>query len=180
MAVIAKRYAEALINTAAEENAVTKFEEQLEALLVTVSDKSLRDILDYPGINLSTKKELMKNIMDNRFDKYLVNFFMLLLDKGRQEYFNEIVLEYKKMSKQYRGILHVEVTSAVELDKMQLERIQEKVKSQYNSDNLSIKTVVDPSVIGGVKLKIGDTVIDGTIKTRIENMSKVIKQNKTY
>lgn len=176
MAVVAKRYAQALIDTAIEKDAVTKYEEQLDTLLNITQNNQVKDILEYPGVNLRDKKELIKTLTKENFDKNVVNFFMLLIDNGRQKYFSQIVGEYKKMSDQYKNILYVELTSVDQLKEKEIEDIKNKIKNKYGSRDIRIKTIIDPSVIGGIKLKVGDTVIDGTIRAKLEGIEKVIKQ----
>ena len=180
MAVVARRYAEALIKTAVEENAIEKYEEQIELLLAIVSDSKVKGILDYPGITILKKKEFMNILLKDKVEKYIVNFLMLLLEHRRHSLIADIVVEYKKIADKYRNVLFVEVTSAQELDKNQIDRLREKVKKEYRSTSVDIKTIIDPLVMGGIKLKIGDTVIDDTIKTRLESMSKIIKQNEVH
>lgn len=176
MAVIAKRYAEALINTAIQEKNVEKYTEELDTASTFVLNKQVRDILEYPGVNLGSKKALVKGLMKEKVDKDIVNFLMILLDNDRLKYFSDIVSEYKAMADEYKDILFVEITSAEKLDGNQINRIKAKLSSQYGTSNIKANLAVDPSVIGGVKLKIGDTVIDGTVKARLENLEKVIKE----
>lgn len=176
MGVIAKRYAEALINTAIEANAVENYGAQLDVATVFMVNSEVKDILEYPGVNIAKKKELIKSLMNEKLDKNIIHFLMILLDNNRLKYFTEIVAEYKVIADKYRDILFVEVTTAVELNEDQINRIKVKLSSQYGTSNIKTKIVIDTSVIGGVKLKIGDTVIDGTVKARLESLENVIKQ----
>ena len=176
MGVIAKRYAEALINTAIEANAVENYGAQLDVATVFMVNSEVKDILEYPGVNIVKKKELIKSLMNEKLDKNIIHFLMILLDNNRLKYFTEIVAEYKVIADKYRDILFVEVTTAVELNEDHINRIKVKLSSQYGTSNIKTKIVIDTSVIGGVKLKIGDTVIDGTVKARLESLENVIKQ----
>lgn len=176
MGVIAKRYAEALIQTAIEGNVVEKYGEQLDDAVALIGNSQIKDILEYPGVNHDKKKDLINGLMKERLDKNIINFLMILLDNNRLKHFTEVVSEYKTLADKYRDILFVEITSATKLDEDQIKRIKAKLSSQYGTSNIKTKTVVDSSVIGGVKLKIGDTVIDGTVKARLESLEKAIKE----
>jgi hypothetical protein len=96
----------------------------LNTLLQIALTGKLEDILEYPGINISQKKELVKAVLGDRTDKYITNFFMLLLDNGRQKYLPDIIRAYKEMADQYKSILNVEIISAMELDKKHLDEIK--------------------------------------------------------
>lgn len=202
MAIVAKRYAESLINIAVSNNKVSEYEDQLELLMEVVSTKDLKDVLEYPGLNLSKKKELISNILFGdknkseskilqffinimekfkhkdltHIDQNIINFYMLLLDNGRQNNFREIVKEYKVLADEYKNVLNIEIISAMELEELQISRIKDKMSEKYNAKNIQVKLLIDPEVLGGVKVKIGDTVIDGTIKTKLDNMNKLIRQ----
>jgi len=202
MAVIARRYAKAFINIAIENNKIVEYEEQLGLLLKVVSEKQIKDILEYPGLNISKKKELIKRILTDesekdkniikifmhlidyfkhkelkQIDKSLVNFFLLVLDHGRQKYFAEIVAEYKTLADIYKNILNIEIISANELEEEYIEKIKQKIGQKYGSKNVSAKVIISPNIIGGLKVKIGDTVIDGTIKSTLDDITKLVIQN---
>lgn len=201
MAIVARRYAEALINVALDKNMVETYENQLLLLSYIVSTKEIKEIINYPGISRAKKKELLhKIIVEHKddengiikvimkvadffkgkehieIDKEIINFYMLLIDHGRHNLIEEIVANYKELADRHKGILNIAITSSVELEKEQIEKIKEKIGAKYKNKNVAVKTIIDSKVLGGVKVKIGDTVIDGTLKATLENMGKQILQ----
>ena len=171
MPLIEKRYAEALIKISNEQNSIDKNQAELEQVAQFIdSSLELKKFVNNPAMSASDKKAVVKKIFDNQLNRHTISFLMLLIDKSRINRLNGIVKEYVELADAMRSCLNVEVTTAVDIDKEQLSRIGLKFKEQYKSKEVKVKHIIDPSIIGGVIVKIADEMIDSSIKGKLDGM----------
>lgn len=171
MALIAKRYAEALLDIALRENALESYRQQLQTLAgIFAGQEDLRIFLHNPRVHKGIKKETITEIFGNKLDQQLLNFLILLLDKGRLGNIGQISSEFDRLANRKQNILDLTIISAAPVDEQQVEKIKEKYVRLYDASSAKVRQEIDKSVIGGVKVKIGDKVIDGTVKGRLESL----------
>jgi len=101
---------------------------------------------------------------------------MLLVDKERFENIRGIVEEYFRLADERKNILNMTIISAFPLEDVQINRIKEKYKKLYNKTDVKAKLIIDKSLIGGVKIQIGDKVIDDSIKGRLLCLKEALLQ----
>ncbi|MDR0926046.1 MAG: F0F1 ATP synthase subunit delta [Hungatella sp.] len=171
--LVSKVYGDALFEEALRKQEVdTLFEEVRGLQVVWRENQSLAELLDNPKIVKDDKIGIIKNIFDGRVSDDLMGFLAVIVDKGRQkeipaicEYFINAVKEYKKI-----GVAHV--TSAVELNEGQKARLLEKLLNTTQYVEFEMDYQVDPSIIGGMVIRIGDRVVDSSIKTQIYDLRR--------
>ena len=169
---IAKNYAQALFELTSGE----KYEE-VQTALTALSEaikqtKNISLMFESPLVSKEEKKGLVKKIFKQ--DKMITNFLNLLIDKQRTNLLPEIQNEFNKLVDKSRGIVHAEVSSAFRLDSITCQSIKEKLEKILLSPNEKVKImeIVEPELIGGVKVKVKDRVYDGSIKGAIENLKR--------
>lgn len=173
--VVSERYAEALFAIAKEENKVDKLKEDLILTVGTLKDyPEFRKLFYHPVINLDDKKEMFQNLFADKVENVLINFVKLLIDKKRENLLEEICALFIKMVNNLQSKVVAEVYTAVELAEDDLNMLKEQLE-KYLSKKVEIEKHTDKSVLGGVLVKIGDRIIDGTLKTRFENMSRTLR-----
>lgn len=178
MPLIEKRYAEALIKISAEQNSIDKIQDELNKVNELIeSDAELKKFINNPTINSNDKKAVIEKIFNKQLDKDAISFLKLLIDKSRIKNLSGIVSEYTALADEMRNCLNVEVTTAVDIDKVQLSEIGQKFKKKYNSKDVKVKHIIDPSIIGGVIVKIGDKMVDSSIKGRLDGMLETLAMN---
>ena len=171
MPLIEKRYAEALIKISNEQKSIDKTQAELEQVAQFInSNLELKKFMNNPTMSSSDKKAVVEKIFKNQLEKNTISFLKLLIDKSRTNRLNGIVKEYIEMADAIRSCVNVEVTTAVDINKEQLSRIGQKFKEQYKSKEIKVKHIIDPSIIGGVIVKIGDEMIDSSIKGKLDGM----------
>ena len=173
MPLVEKRYAQALLELSMSDlNNVSQEFGQLVTLYNT--DMELRDYLLDPRIKLDKKQALFKSIFEGRLSKNLLNFVLLLLAKNRMEGFPRIYQQFIQLADEKANILDMKVITAFPLDEDQLNKIKEKFRNKFNASSVKVTEIVDASIIGGVKVIIGDKVYDGSIKGRIESLTELV------
>lgn len=173
--VVSERYAQALFEIAQKENLTDKIHEDLKGVTEILNQYTeFSDLLLHPVINLQDKKEMFTKIFSGKIDKVTENTIMLLIDKKRESLIPEISELYKQMYNNLHSRVIAEVYTPIEIGQNVLSILKERLE-KYLDKEVEIEDHVDPKVIGGVLVKIGDRVIDGTIKTKFENMARSLR-----
>ena len=171
------KYAQGLFELAKDEGTVDTILLELEEVLEIINqNQDLFNVLYHPRLGKKKKKEIVTEIFKAEVSKYLLNFLQLLIDKKRIEHLNEIYKEFKHLVETERGeaSLKVEVQSPIELDDTRAEKLKSKLEEIFDKQ---VELVVDikPQLLGGLVLKVGDKVIDGSIKRQLKNLKNNIK-----
>lgn len=173
---IAKRYGLALFELAKEEDKLFAFREELARVIQTMDEyPDLKKLYLHPRIRREDKKLLLERIFSGNLSKELLNFLKLLTDRRRESYLEAIYQDYLDLLNKEENILEIEVFSAISLPDDLRNKLVEKLTALTGS-RISIKEKVDPEIIGGLILKIGDRIIDGSIRKDLEALKNKIVQ----
>lgn len=173
MPLIEKRYAQALLELSEKDiGSVRKEFEEFVGFYNTMPE--FREFLLDPRIKADSKQALIKNVFSNRLEKNMLNFILLLVAKLRISYLPKIFEQFVHLMEQRANILEVKVITAEPLDESQLNSIKDKFKKMYNASAVKAIEILDASIIGGIKVIIGDKVYDGSIKGRIESLTELV------
>jgi F-type H+-transporting ATPase subunit delta len=175
--LVSKVYGDALFEEAMETQKVDTLFSEVRALqLIWQENPTLSELLDNPKIVKEEKIELIRSIFANRISDDLMGFLTVIVEKGRQksipaicEYFIDTVKEYKKI-----GMAHV--TSAIELDSGQKAQIEEKLLATTAYVVFDMEYCVDPSIIGGLVIRVKDRVVDSSIKTQLYELRRSLSK----
>ena len=175
MSLLGKRYAKALLDVAIENDKIDDYKENLKCLIKYFDDVlELEPFIKNSKIGKQEKKDTMCKILESDCDKNFLNFVKILIDKDRMNILSDILRNYEILSNEYQNIIEIKVTSALLLDDSQIEGIKEKYKDRFKGFSIKIKNIVDKDIIGGLKLEFKDTVIDATLKTKLDNLKRHI------
>lgn len=178
MPLVNTRYAEALIELFEEKGSTDEVLNNLRTVLGLFKDNpGFNSFLLDPQIHVDSRKKALKDVLENQIENELMNFLMLLIDKGRLKYLGGIVDEYTRMADERKNILKLKIISAAPLEDAQIDSIKEIYMKMYKKNAVKAELQIDKSLIGGVKIQIGDRVIDDSIKARLMNLKEMmIKQ----
>jgi F-type H+-transporting ATPase subunit delta len=176
--LVAKIYAQALFDVAIESNMLDKFNEELNFINETfVQYPDLYTLYKTPRIDTDDKKEIIARIFQNGISKEVLNFSKILLDKGRASSFEDIVKEYKRFVNAHNNIIEAVAITAIPMQDMEKVALENKL-SNLTGKVVRLENKIDNSILGGILVRIGDKVIDGTIQSRLnqlqENLVKII------
>ena len=173
ISIIADRYAIALIELADKNNSLDQFNYDLAAInSVFKENKDISLFLAHPTIPVDEKKALIKKVFEGAVSEYIINFLMILIDRNRFALLLNIYEHYNLLLNKKRNIVVAKVTTAINIDEEIINNLRHKLEQKFNGLNMQISTEINPDIIAGMIVKIGDRVIDGSIKTKIENMKK--------
>ncbi|MFP2901905.1 ATP synthase F1 subunit delta [Corallococcus sp. 4LFB] len=175
---IARRYARAILDVAAEGNRTDAVAEQLNAFAAVVGQSpDLSDVLLNPAYSRAQRNSVVEALlkaMPSPAEPALANALRLLVDRSRLGYLPDIARLYRDMADARAGRVRGQVTSAAPLSPDAVSRLQQSLQ-QLTQRNVVLETKVDPSVLGGVAAQVGGTLYDGTLRTQLEEMRRQLK-----
>ena len=168
---IGKRYAEAIFEIAESNNSVKDVYKALNSLMESYKeDKEFKNFIDHPLITNDEKIKVLNEIYHEEKQE-IKNIIFYILEKNRMMNIREIVAEYLKIYYAKNQILDVEATFAQKLTNEQREKLIQKLERKTKK-KINLVEKVDTSIIGGGILKIGDKIIDGTVRTQLDSLVK--------
>lgn len=171
---VGKVYSEALFELAAEQNCAEQVFNELEALKAIWRDNpELSKMLCTPTIGIGEKLASAEKIFKGRVSDMVYNFICVITEKNRGASLPEIADSYKEKWYEASGIAEVTVTSCKPLSAAMREKLVKKLEAVYKK-KIILTEKVDETLIGGIVVKYGDTMLDGSVKTRLDNMQKQI------
>jgi len=167
-------YAEALFNVARAEGTLTEVEDELFRFSQTLQGSDeLREALTDPAIPVARRQQIVEDLLGGKASSTTVALVSLVVGTGRAHDLPGIIRQLVDMSAAEANKAVAEVRTAVPLNQDQRDRLA-KALGQATGRDVALKVVIDPSVMGGVIAEVGDTVIDGTVRTRLERLRKAL------
>ena len=174
---LARKYARAIFELACEDNALTEYGTDLAKVQQFYHDcPALKAYLCNPNIQPEEKKSLLKEVFGGGVRKTVLNFLLLLIDKRRMMVFDAIRSIFVQLSNEKLGIAVADVTSVEPLSEAQMKELTAKL-GRITGKQVTLREHRDPSLIGGVVVRIGDRRIDGSIKGRLAAMTAELMAN---
>lgn len=173
----ARRYASALLQFAREEEAVEKILQDMNLIHNTIQGSGeLVAFLRSPVIKYDDKMEALETMFGDRVEKATVQFLRLLSRKGRIHLLDQVTAAFRDQYNRYAGILEVDVFSASELSDSQRDQLHNSLEAKTGKD-VTMNLSVNSSLRGGLAVRIEDTVIDGTVKHKLEELREQLLGN---
>ena len=174
--LVSKTYGDALFSVAVEENRVDAFAEEAKGLATVFSEnQELQKLMDNPKIIKEDKIKLIEETFTSYVSKEIIGLIALLISKGHSkdissvfDYFIALVKEEKKIGTAF-------ITTAVELADAQKSAVEKRLLETTRYETFEMNYSVDESLIGGMVIRIGDRVVDSSIKTKLYELSKQLR-----
>jgi F-type H+-transporting ATPase subunit delta len=173
---VARRYAQAFFAIAQEKNSVDKLEAELKEIVDTInSTDELKKVMDHQLVSPEEKKAIINKIFSQDMSEITVNFLNIVIEKYRATYISAIYEEFISYANTNRNMVDAEIKTAVQTNDADLENIKARL-SAVTGKTVRLQAKVDPSLIGGVVVRIGDKVIDGSIAARLAKLKDNLLQ----
>lgn len=171
--LIAGTYGEALFSLALEENKIDSMYEEVQALQkILLQDPELTVLMNHPKVTKEEKQKVIEEVFSGRASAELTGFLNLLLQKDRYAQLPAILKYFEGRVKEYKGIGVAYVTTPMELSEARKKEIEAKLISTTSYKSMEMNYSVDESLIGGIVIRIGDKVVDSSIKTKLEGLKR--------
>jgi F-type H+-transporting ATPase subunit delta len=175
---VARRYAEAFFSIAREADKIDDYQQELQKVVQIIQDtEALKDYFAHPLIPTKEKKEIANQLFAKMISTVTLNFLQLVLDKKRESYFELIYKEYEEMADESRNIKKAELISAMPVSDDDLKTLSDTL-SRSTGKTIQLQLVIDPAIIGGVKIRMGDKIIDASVAKKLEMLKKSLKTAK--
>jgi F-type H+-transporting ATPase subunit delta len=175
---VAKRYARALFELAKEHNQFEQFEVELaEVKKVFQDNKQLAVVLSNPKIRKDSKKQIIREAFASA-SPFILNTLQLLIDRQRQGIIIDMIDEYKALSNDARNVADATVYSVRALSQEEQATLSSVFAAKVGRASLNISNIVDSSLIGGVKIRIGNRIFDGSVSGKLERLGRQLTTNR--
>jgi F-type H+-transporting ATPase subunit delta len=177
---ISRRYAKALMLIGKEDGKAEAYRKELDSLATLIrSQAELEKTINNPLYDFDSRRRVLEAVLKKlKLSKVVNAFAMLLFDKKRFNFLDSINEFYQKLADELKGIAHASITSAVEISKESAEKIKKSL-AKLTGKKVMLDLEQDPDLIGGIVTKIGDLVLDGSIRTQLENMRESFKRGES-
>lgn len=174
--IVARRYAKALLIIGKEDGQAETYRHELAGFAkLMAKEKELEQAITSPLYAVSGRKKVLEIIVDKvGISKIVASFLLLLFDKGRFGFLSDINNFYQKLADELKGVLRASLVSATELSSETVEKIRTTLSTRTGKD-IILQVEQDPGLIGGIVSRIGDLVLDGSIRNQLLNMRKSLK-----
>lgn len=176
--IVSIRYANALFNVAREIDSLDKIGDDFKLVVDLVNkEENLKQFINHPQVTNEDKKNVLKELVEGRISKELINFLYILIDKKRFKNIQEICNVFIQKTNEEKNLAVVNVKTATDLTENHLKAIKNTISKKINK-NIELNVEKDKSIIGGLVLRIGDRVIDGSISYQLKTLEKELKRTK--
>jgi len=177
---VARRYAKALLLIGKEDGQAENYREELDSIAGLVSrEAELEQAICNPLYDVSSRKKVLQAIIDKWSpSKIMRSYLLLLFDKGRIGFLQSISDFYHKLADELKGVVRASLVSATELTSETVEKISNAL-SKRSGKEVILEVKQDPELIGGIVTRIGDLVLDGSVKTQLLNMRESLKRGES-
>ena len=165
----ARRYAEAAFELATRDKALDAYAEGLALAAETLGQETVLDVLRNPARPLGQRTEIVDALLARRVPEPVLKLIGLLVERGKVDRLGEVAGEYRRLLNRERGVVEAVATAASPLTKDATEALQRKV-AQMTGSTVDLTVAVDESLIGGISVRVGDTLYDASVRGRLERL----------
>ncbi|MGA9226361.1 MAG: F0F1 ATP synthase subunit delta [Mesobacillus sp.] len=170
--MVAKRYALALFQLSKENNLLAQVEQELRVVKeVLVNSSDLNAVLQSPKVSAAKKKEIIKDSF-SQVNPFVLNTLMILIDRHRQDQMVEVVDQFVELSNEEHGIADAKVYSIRPLTQDESDALSASFAAEVGKKSLRIQNIVDPELLGGLKIRIGNRIYDGSLRGKLNRLER--------
>lgn len=174
----ARRYAKALFNAALAGNQVEAAGAGLaEVTAAAASTPQLMTVLRHPLISRERKTAILRTLFESSLPPLVEHFLFLLVEKDRAGMIDTVSTEFAQLVDEHQGIANAEAVSAVEMADSERDALQKQLEAATGK-TIRLTTRVDEEILGGLVVRVGDRMIDGSVATQLQRMRESLKQVK--
>ncbi|MCR4650995.1 MAG: ATP synthase F1 subunit delta [Lachnospiraceae bacterium] len=171
--LISKTYGDALLELAVEEDKLDTIASQIGTIKdILDANPEFGVLMNNPRIDLDEKLKVVKEVFEGRAEEEIVGFFNMIVAKGRYSQIDEILCYFLNEVKALKGVGVAYVTTPVSLSDVQKKEVEAKLLKTTKFRSMEMNYIIDESLIGGMQIRIGDRVVDSSVRTKINKMQQ--------
>jgi len=171
---IVRPYAVAAFRLAKEQNSLARWSEMLGYASAVASDAQIKAVIDDPKVIASDLERLFLSLCEKKLDKAGENLIKMLVEYGRLALLPEVAQAFEELKAQDEGVLEAEITAATQPSDSEIKALVKRLEAKFGK-KIETSVKVDPEIIGGIKIVIGDTVIDASVRGQLQEMAYALK-----
>ena len=169
---VASRYAKSLIDLAQEQGNLEVIKQDMEQFVATLrANTELQAVLKNPIMKQDKKRNILDGLFGGKIHPSIVSFFHIMVRKGRAGILYATAREFIREYNEVKGIVHATVVSAAKLSAKNMDGLQKAIAAEINAEVI-LQNKVDPSLIGGFVVNVGDQQIDASINGRLNKLKR--------
>jgi len=176
---IARPYAVAVFRLAKEQGAkqkqaLTTWSDALALLAAIATNDQISDAIDNPKLVAADLEQIFLKVADGKLNEQAVNLIKVLAEYGRLALLPEIATAYEALKAQDEGTLEAEITAAAKPTDAQVKTVVKQLEARFGK-KVEAQVKLDPQIIGGIKIVVGDTVIDASVRGQLQELAYTLK-----
>jgi F-type H+-transporting ATPase subunit delta len=164
-----RRYAEAAFELATRDKAVDAWQRDLAFAAELARDERVARAADSPAVPVAERRKVVRKLLSKRVSPLALNLALLLAERGRFVVLPDVSTEYDALVRKSRGIVAATVTTPEPLSQRELAAVKKRVE-QLAGAHVELSTATDPTLLGGLRVRIGDLQIDASVSGRLERL----------
>ena len=169
----ARRYAEAAFQVAMRDDTLSAWRSELDLAASVAGDDRALVVLANPAIPADRRAEVLTELLGGHLSRPVLNLIHLLLRRGRIEEMPRVAAEFRRLDDERQGITHATATSAAPLGVDEIRALTARLE-QSTGGRIALDVEVDPSLLGGLIVRVGDRLIDGSVRGRLERLRNLL------
>jgi len=165
----ARRYAEAAFDIAVRDGTVEVWRRELDLAASVAADERIGEALANPAIPLDRRLEVASSVFATSLSSPVLNLIRLTIQRGRFDQLTRIAAEFRRLDNLRRNITHATATSAAPLTPAETRALTQRLEGSTGG-RIELEVQVDPSLLGGLVVRVGDRLIDGSVRGRLERL----------
>jgi F-type H+-transporting ATPase subunit delta len=165
----ARRYAEAAFQIGRADGTLDAWDGDLARVEELLVHAELRRMIEHPVVPFAAKERLLQGVAGDRVGAEALRLVLLMIRRGRPRAIGRMIAHFGELLRVERGVVLVEVRTALELEPEQRAAISERL-AQLTGERVEMNEVVDESLIGGIAVRIGDRLYDASVRNRLERL----------
>ncbi|WP_096185872.1 F0F1 ATP synthase subunit delta [Evansella halocellulosilytica] len=167
------RYATAMFEHAKENKKLDQTLEELQVVSQVLDDTKLLDeVFKHPKVSNDVKKDIIKEVFTSQVSDAIINLLYILVDRKREEAIFSITDNFKALVNEEQGVAEATVITAKPLNEEEKSAITDVFKNIAGKQKLLIENVIDKDIIGGLKVRIGDRIYDGSVANQLDRIQQ--------
>lgn len=171
---VARPYADAVYKLAVTSDSLSQWSKILQLAVEIAEDECVKLLVGNPAVSAKQLGEIFLEIGKNKFNAEARNFIMLLAENKRVLVLPQISQLFEHLKAQHEGVLEAKIVSAFEIENKQLKKLVDDLEQKFKR-KIEARVSVEPELIGGIKVEIGDEILDASVRGKLEAMAVALK-----
>lgn len=171
---IARPYATAVFRLAKEENALAKWSEQLSLLAGVAANAEVSALIDDPKLDSTELEKIVLSICEGKLDAGAINLVKLMVENDRLAIMSDVAEAFEALKAQDEARLEALLTAAEKPSNEQVQMLVKQLEARFGK-KIEAQVEIDPELIGGIKIVVGDTVIDASVRGQLQELAYTLK-----